>query len=288
MSFENDLGKIIQIVNQNSNNIDFSKIFKELFISEDIVDIKGTKNGGWNRNIRKRGGEDYIPPSNDWVGIGLKVKNKYDKENNTWLGHENKSGEYAVAYIGISKIINLSQTIKDLNFEKKSLFCNIKDIKNEGILNSNFGKKCGEGVLLFQNPKYAENYSSILNINNNQIKILIMCRVNPNKIRKPDIFKDCWILNPNSDEIRPYRILIKTISSSHFIENKNYIVTEQFPVKYILDAIKSNNFTFNSKNIKNYALQKYLRIDYRILSTYLGKKEIIEKNYSEDELKSWI
>ena len=166
-------------------------IFKELFINENIVDINGTKNGGWNQNIRKRGGEDYYPPSNDWVGIGLKVKDKYDKGDNTWLGNENISGEYAIAYIGICDNKNLSQTFKDLNFENKSLFCDIKDIRNKGILNSIFGKNCGKGTLIFQNPKYAENYSSILNINGIQIKVLIMCRVNPKKIRQPEIFKAC-------------------------------------------------------------------------------------------------
>ena len=155
LSSENDLDKVISIINQNNNNIDFRMIFKELFINENIVDINGTKNGGWNQNIRKRGGEDYIPPSDDWVGIGLKVKDKYDKGDNTWLGNKNKSGEYAVAYIGICDNKNLSQTIKDLNFENKSLFCDIKDIKNRGILNSIFGKNCGKGTLIFQNPKYA-------------------------------------------------------------------------------------------------------------------------------------
>ena len=144
LSSENDLDKVISIINQNNNNIDFRMIFKGLFINENIVDINGTKNGGWNQNIRKRGGEDYIPPSDDWVGIGLKVKDKYDKGDNTWLGNENKSGEYVIAYIGICGNKNLSQTIKELNFENKSLFCDIKDIKNRGILNSIFGKNCGK------------------------------------------------------------------------------------------------------------------------------------------------
>ena len=222
LSTETTLDKIIQILAQNNNNIDFRKIFKELFIREDYVDIKGTKNRGWNQNIRKRGGEDYIPPSNEWIGIGLNVKDKYDNGNNTWLGNENKSGEFAVAYIGVDEKKNLSQINKNLN---KSLFCNVKDIKNKGILNSIFGKNCGKGVLIFQNPKYAENYASLLNINGVQIKALIMCRVNPKKIRQPEIFKKCWILNSNSEEIRPYRILIKiiNISSSPNFENNNFL-----------------------------------------------------------------
>ena len=288
LSSENDLDKVISIINQNNNNIDFRMIFKELFINENIVDINGTKNGGWNQNIRKRGGEDYIPPSDDWVGIGLKVKDKYDKGDNTWLGNKNKSGEYAVAYIGICDNKNLSQTIKDLSFENKSLFCDIKDIRNKGILNSIFGKNCGKGILIFQNPKYAENYSSILNINGIQIKVLIMCRVNPKKIRQPEIFKACWILNPNLEEIRPYRILIKIMSSSPFTENNFYNFATQSPIGNILDAIKSNDFSFNSHYGKHYALREFTDIDERILNTYLAKKEIIDNKYSETEIKSWI
>ena len=72
---------------------------------------------------------------------------------------------------------------------------------------------------MFQNPKYAENYSSILNINGIQIKVLIMCRVNTKKIRQPELFKACWILNSNPEEIIPYRILIKIIPFSPSIEN---------------------------------------------------------------------
>ena len=292
LSTETTLDKIIQILAQNNNNIDFRKIFKELFISEHFVDIKGTKNRGWNQNIRKRGGEDYIPPSNEWIGIGLNVKDKYDNGNNTWLGNENKSGEFAVAYIGLNESKILSQINKNLNFENISLFCNVKDIKNKGILNSNFGKNCGKGVLIFQNPKYAENYASLLNINGVQIKALIMCRVNPKKIRQPEIFKKCWILNSNSEEIRPYRILIKiiNISSSPNLENNNYFGISNSPREYILDAIKSNDFSFNSHNTQYYALKKYINenMDYRILNTYLIHKEIIVKKYSEAELKSWI
>ena len=76
---------------------------------------------------------------------------------------------------------------------------------------------------MFQNPKYAENYSSILNINGIQIKVLIMWRVNPKKIKQPELFKACWILNSNPEEIRPYRILIKIIPFSPSIENISYL-----------------------------------------------------------------
>ena len=289
LSTETTLDKIIQILEQNTydnNNIDWRLIFKELFIREDIVDINGTKNREWNQNIRKRGGEDYISPSNDWVGIGLKVKDKYDNGNNAWLGNENKSGEYAVGYIGINENKNLSQVYNNLNFEIKSLFCDIKDIKNKGIINSNSCKNCGKGVLIFQNPKYAENYSSVLNINGIHLKVLIMCRVDPKKIRQPEVFKACWILNP--EEIRPYRFLVKIISSSLSNENNNFVAICQTPIEYILGAIKSDDFSFNANKTKYYALKEYTSSNYIILNRYLAKEEIIDKNYSEAKLKSWI
>ena len=119
-----------------------------------------------------------------------------------------------------------------------------------------------------------------------------MCRVNPKKIRQPEIFKKCWILNSNSEEIRPYRILIKiiNISSSPNFENNNYFGISNSPIEYILDAIKSNDFSFNSHNTQYYALKKYINedMDWRILNTYLIHKEIIFEKYSEAELKSFI
>ena len=71
---------------------------------------------------------------------------------------------------------------------------------------------CGDGVSFFQNPKYAENSDGFIDILGFRIKIILMCRVNPKKIRQPKNFPECWILNP--DEIRPYRILIKKIPIS--------------------------------------------------------------------------
>ena len=41
-----------------------------------------------------------------------------------------------------------------------------------------------------------------------------MCRVNHTKIRQPEGFKNCWILNSTPSEIRPYRTLVKRIFQS--------------------------------------------------------------------------
>jgi len=37
------------------------------------------------------------------VGIGLKVEDRYDNADNTWLGMNNSTGEWCVAYHGVGK-----------------------------------------------------------------------------------------------------------------------------------------------------------------------------------------
>ena len=64
------------------------------------MDSEGDRNKGWGIN-EKRGGEEYIPPLDGWSGIGLKVKGKYDKGDDTWLDYKNKKGEFAIAYLVI-------------------------------------------------------------------------------------------------------------------------------------------------------------------------------------------
>ncbi len=97
-----------------------------------------------------------------------------------------------MAYYGINNSENLTKNNMDSNFEIKTIFNDEKDIRNTGFFGSIFGNnKCGNGVILFQNPQFAENYASIIKISNNeQIKVLIMCRVNPKKIRQPQTFKN--------------------------------------------------------------------------------------------------
>ena len=56
--------------------------------------------------------------------------------------------------------------------------------------------------------KIADHYSAPIN----GYKCVLMCRVNPNKIRVPQNEKKYWILNGNFNEIRPYRLLIKKIN----------------------------------------------------------------------------
>ena len=60
-------------------------------LSKDQLDPRGNRNDGWGVG-ENRGGKPYNPPIG-WTGIGLKVCDKYDKGDNTWLGMNNCPGE---------------------------------------------------------------------------------------------------------------------------------------------------------------------------------------------------
>ena len=143
--------------------------------------------GIWGYN-EKRGGEDYIPPEG-WIGHGPNVNGKYDNGDNTWLDYKDREGVFAVAYLGISNIYgNKKAYIKYLTeVNSQEIFFKMdyeQTYKNDNNLR-NFGEKCGCGVYLFQDPKIAENAAGILDILGVRYKILLMCRVNPKKIRQP-------------------------------------------------------------------------------------------------------
>ena len=45
------------------------------------------------------------------MGFGLKVLDTYDNGDNTWIGHYNQEGEFAVAYHGIRSDIGAIRQI---------------------------------------------------------------------------------------------------------------------------------------------------------------------------------
>ena len=73
--------------------------------------------------------------------------------------------------------------------------------------------KCGRGVYLTPIIKEAEIWADEEMCFEKKFKLIMMCRINPKKIREPDRGKKnpYWILNGNSKVIRPYRILIKEL-----------------------------------------------------------------------------
>ena len=218
-------------------NFDFKKIYDKQFVditeqalfescklSEDLFDPKGNNFGdGYEQYNFIRGGEKYDPPY-EWHAYGLKVLNNYDHGNNDWLGHDNNKNEWAVAYHGVGGAKGLRKNIfkNAISISKKNLIPgigqNYEDAPNIRNETKNKGyHKCKKGVYLTPIIDEAEYWAEEDKFKNKKFKIIIMCRVNPHKIREPNRGDNppYWILNGNYDEIRPYRILIKEIKKIH-------------------------------------------------------------------------
>jgi len=307
-------------------------IIEVIQISPEILDKKGNRYKGWGIN-EIRGGEKYLAPIKDWFGIGLKVRDKFDNGDNSWLGYKNKEGEYSIAYIGINNLYNNNdnnkvQILEDIGTLIKSTDClktklyvndiNIKKkIENNQIITEK-EEKCGDGVCVFQNPDYAENGSGYIDVPGYQIKIMLMCRVNPIHIRQPKSFTECWIVNPG--EIRPYRILIKKIPTSALTENINCLKLLLKPDKNFIEIINSKDYSFFKiykderfkKIIKSqktkvgkddlFVMRLYTSFYFKFINNYIRDNTILEtvtkktksgdtrifKGFNENELKSWI
>lgn len=274
-------------------------------LSKNIFDERGNnEDGGWGVG-EKRGGEDYIPPFG-YKGYGISAMGKYDGGNDDWLSYNGRDGEFAVAYLGIGHSSGKSDKIKD---KLSSFTKNINSVKNFNVLNSfadekdlrHPGKKCGKGVYLFQDPRTAEcNGAHLVNILGVTYKILLMCRVNPKKIRQPASSPYVWILQPTPDEIRPYRILVKTVLVSEFAQQSKSIISA-FSSKdeNIINAIQTKNEKIYSSpqlnkylpqmKDKNYmAVSLYTSDEYKYINNYLRFGKIIDNKYSEEDIKSWI
>ena len=190
-----------------------STLLNNIILSPNIFDINYSKNeNDWTKKNLMRGGKKYYPPYG-WFGIGLKLKNKYGKDN-IWLGKENKEGEWPVAYHGLGKEKPFNRVLDIINGNLKNevgkLFKNEKNVEK----NKNKYPYCGEGVYLSPNINDAAFFSekTSLGFFNAKFQFAIMARVNPNKIRSPGGIPLHWILNGNNDEMRPYRLLIKITS----------------------------------------------------------------------------
>ena len=238
-----------------------------------------------------------MPPIG-WYGYGLKVKGKYDNGDNTWIGYYNVEGEFAVAYYGISNVYgnkqNLNKFLNEINIKEALTMGYDQTYKNDIDLN-NPNQICGNGVYLFQDPKIAENTAGIVDIGGVRYKVLLMCRVNPKKIRKPKGFENCWILNSTPSEIRPYRILVKKIFKSAMAgASQNEIKTFSSHPQYFQDIIHKKDTSFFSTNKSklnndNYVINLYTSNDYRYINNYLREGQLTDTSkYTENQIKSWV
>ena len=189
-------------------------------ISPSIFDSRGDRSSDWGIN-EKRGPPQHLmvyDPPIGWKGFGLRVWDQYDNGDNTWLGYSNVEGEWYIAYHGTGD----SFVVKNI-IEKGFQSGSGQRYKNSNNMNplSNGNKPiCGEGVYVTPVIGEAQRYSQGINFGGNSYYFVFMCRINPYKVRFANKgFPPYWIVSGDpigsqnakkyTDEIRPYRILLK-------------------------------------------------------------------------------
>ena len=212
----------VQLLNQLKQNPDYVgliKVEKTILLNGcklnlKMLDSRGDRYSGWGVN-EMRGGRPYNPPLG-WTGYGIRVLDRYDGGNNTWLDFNNYPGEWSVAYHGmgtsLSGQINLNQ-VDNFNNMMNNMMNTVlrQQFKNDND-KYHSGKTVGEGIYMTQYPKIMEQFSSVYTCQGRKYKIGIMCRVMPDKIRCPMNSDDFWVINGTDNEVRPYRILIKEVN----------------------------------------------------------------------------
>jgi len=211
---------------QNENNEDFKelKYLKEIHtdvlmsgckLNKNQLDNKGNnEDGGWAPEGEMRGNKPYYPPKG-WIGIGLKVLDKY--EDNVWIEMENIEGEWCVAYHGVGRY-KKSEEVKKITgsiYKSKFRSGSGQDHQYEDDI-FHPGKKVGKGVYCSPKIETAEGYSGISEINGIKYKTVLMTRVKPDAIRQCGCTRgnsEYWVVDGTPDEIRPYRILYKKVDS---------------------------------------------------------------------------
>lgn len=184
-------------------NVSTGMLFEGIKFSTEMFDSQGNnKDGGWAPMGEKRGGREYYPPYG-WIGHGFNVLGRYDGGNNTWIGMRNVEGEWWVAYHGTGitavKPILESYFIPGIG----------QEYSNDDDANPKHqGQKVGRGV--YCSPKMTEvENGGYDKKGGGDYRVAFMCRVNPDKVRICSRRQDYWVVDGTSNEIRPYRLLIK-------------------------------------------------------------------------------
>ena len=187
-----------------------SLIMEGCMLNSNMLDPRGNRKDGWGKN-EKRGGLDYIPPTQAWIGYGLKVWGKYDNGNNDWLAYNGNKNEWAIAYHGIGSKLGFSVEKATNNIIKDGFKAGDGQAFSNHFDENHPGQKVGIGVYCSPDPCVMERYAQCNNIVINGKKYLMgfMMRVKPDKIRYSINEPNYWVLNGTTDEMRPYRIMIK-------------------------------------------------------------------------------
>ena len=168
-------------------------------INKNYLDYRGNTISPNSSNNLFRGKEKYYPPYN-WIGIGLKVLDKY--ENNKWLEDKTKSSDWAIAYYTISSN-EVGNVIKNI-VTKKGLIERNNKKKNRKHPDSSKG----EDIYLTPNIDIAETSAGITQLNKKYYKIVLMAKVLISK-KKETNDNNYWMLNKK--HVRVYRILLKEV-----------------------------------------------------------------------------
>ena len=188
------------------NKIESSGVMSGCKLSKALLEPKGNKfNNDWGIN-ELRGGKLYYPPLG-WTGIGLKVVDEYNGDND-WFGMNNSGKEWCVAYKWIGKYNN--NIIKN-NAKINKIIPYSNQAHKDHDDQYHPKTKVGEGIFCTPDIKIAELFAETMKINEKFYKIILMVRVNNNSIKGCKDAKDYWVIKGSTDDIRPYRILYKEI-----------------------------------------------------------------------------
>ena len=184
-----------------------SLIMEGCMLSQNMLDSEGNRESGWEIG-GKRGGYPYTPPQG-WKGFGLKVKGKYDGGNDDWIACNGNSNEWAVAYHGTGTGLGMTLEQATHNIVVGGFKPGGRQAYQYDDDANHPGQKIGKGVYCSPNPNVMDKYAKKTKNNGKTYKMGFMMRVKPDKIRYSNSKKDYWVLDGTTEQIRPYRILIK-------------------------------------------------------------------------------
>ena len=184
-----------------------SLIMEGCKLSENMLDSAGNRESGWEVG-GTRGGYPYTPPEG-WKGFGLKVKGKYDNGNDDWIACNGNPNEWAVAYHGIGTKLGMRIEDATRNIIKGGFKAGGGQAYKDDDDANHPGQKVGVGVYCSPDPNVMEEYAKSTVNSGRNYQMGFMMRVKPNRIRYSNNMENYWVLDGTTQEMRPYRILIK-------------------------------------------------------------------------------
>ncbi|KAL4472547.1 hypothetical protein ABPG74_018496 [Tetrahymena malaccensis] len=171
-------------------------------------------------NIKNKGfkKQHYIFPAG-WKGFGLNISKYKDKE---WIGYVdgkptyNSKDQWIVLYHGTS-----IQGLEGITKEGFKLGLHHKYAGSKCRITGKIIDKSSKCVYLTDDANVAGRYSTPFEIKGKAYQMVFQCRVNPKVIRSPKDKPDYYIVEESgqpSQNIRPYRILLKKLSEQEYIE----------------------------------------------------------------------